>query len=422
MESQMLSNQGLAQFFPARRRVVWVGLCAAMLTLAGCASNHLTGDAGRSATGSGTNPADDANAADTDLTATDVAAAKAGDDSVTSQPAPVSAMRDAVKPDAPASYTVQRGDTLWDLANLFLKDPWLWPEIWQINQQVENPHLIYPGDVLALGYGANGAPQITLARAGGARLDPRLRTAPLDGAIATIPYAAIASFLERPTVLSNDQLRKAPRVLGFRDGHMIGGAGHEAYVKGLKNSGERSRYNIYRIGDRIVDPDDGTLLGYMGAYTATAVVLRPGDTTKIVLEDTARETLQGDPLIAGDSDTPLNFLPRAPGKNIRGEIVAVFDGTELIGQYRIIAINRGRSQGIELGHIMAIDTRGESVADNTRKIFGRVAISGSLTPRIKLPDERAGSVMIFKVYDRMSYGLTVSVTTPVRIGDAVHTP
>ena len=418
----MLFNQGLAHFYLAHRRVARVGLCAAILTLASCAGADRGADGGRGTPITGANPGGAANGTDADLTATDVAAAKAGDDSVTTEAAPVSEMRSAVKADAPATYTVQRGDTLWDLANLFLKDPWLWPEIWQINQQVENPHLIYPGDVLALGYGANGAPQITLARAGGARLDPRLRTAPLDGAIATIPYAAIASFLERPTVLSNDQLRKAPRVLGFRDGHMIGGSGNEAYVKGLKNSNERSRYNIYRIGDRIVDPDDGTLLGYMGAYTATGVVLRPGDTTKIVLEDTARETLQGDPLIAADSDTPLNFLPRAPGKDIKGEIIAVFDGTELIGQYRIVAINRGRSQGLELGHIMAIDTRGESVKDNSRKIFGRVAIDGSLVPRIRLPDERAGSLMIFKVYDRMSYGLTVSVTTPLRIGDRVRTP
>ena len=129
---------------------------------------------------------------------------------------------------------------LFEYANLFLKDPWLWPEIWHINPQVENPHLIYPGDVLALGYGANGEPQITLAQSGAARLDPRLRTSALDGAIATIPYAAIAAFLDRPAVLSNDQLRKAPRVLGFRDGHMIGGSGSEAYVKGMSNSTDPS--------------------------------------------------------------------------------------------------------------------------------------------------------------------------------------
>lgn len=414
----MLFNQGLAQFCRSHRSVATVCLCASMLTLASCAGGNRSSDASEGTAVSGA--VSDA-ATETELTATEAAAARAGSDADSPAPVPVSTLRAGVKPEAPASYTVQRGDTLWDLANLFLKDPWLWPEIWHINPQVENPHLIYPGDVLAMGYGANGEPQITLAQSGAARLDPRLRTSPLDGAIATIPYAAIAAFLERPAVLSNDQLRRAPRVLGFREGHMIGGSGNEAYVKGLGNSTERSRYNIYRVGDRIVDPDDGDVLGYMGAYTATAVVLAPGRTTKVVLEDTARETLQDDPLIAADSDVPLNFLPRAPGRNIAGEIVAVFDGTELIGQYRIVAINRGRSQGVELGHVLAVDTRGEVVQDSTRKVLG-LHVKSSLAPRIRLPDERAGSVLIFKVYDRMSYGLTVSVTSPLRIGDKVHTP
>jgi hypothetical protein len=395
-----------------------VAACCAAIVLSACAGSE-TRDVQEESGSVSTTPAAES---EPELTATDVAAAKAGDQGEAQMPAPVVEARAAVKPDAPASYTVQRGDTLWDLANLFLRDPWLWPEIWQVNPQVENPHLIFPGDVLALGYGANGMPQISLARGGAARLDPRLRTSPLDGAIATIPYAAIAAFLERPAVLSREQIRNAPTVLGFRDGHMVGASGNEAYVKGLKESAERSRYNVYRIGDRVVDPDDGELLGYMGTYAATAVVLRSADTSKIVLEDTTRETLQGDPLIAADSDVPLNFLPRAPAKNVNGEIIAVFDGTELIGQYRIVAINRGRSQGLELGHVMAIDQRGEEVQDNTRRLFGKLAVKSSLVPRIKLPNERVGSLLVFKVYDRMSYGLTVSVTAPVRIGDKIRTP
>jgi hypothetical protein len=183
MESQMLFNQWLAQFYLSHRKVATVCLCASMLTVASCAGGNRNGDA---SDGTAVASAPAAAASDSELTATDVAAAKAGPEADSSAPAPVSSLRAGVKPEAPASYTVQRGDTLWDLANLFLKDPWLWPEIWHINPQVENPHLIYPGDVLALGYGANGEPQITLAQSGAARLDPRLRTSALDGAIATI--------------------------------------------------------------------------------------------------------------------------------------------------------------------------------------------------------------------------------------------
>ncbi|MCS6948422.1 MAG: LysM peptidoglycan-binding domain-containing protein, partial [Steroidobacteraceae bacterium] len=199
-----------------------------------------------------------------DVTATEAAVAAQPEDA----PPPV-VTRDAVSPTAPLSYTVKPGDTLWDIANLFLRDPWLWPEIWQVNPQVQNPHLIYPGDVLALAYGADGSPRIYLQQGGAARLEPRLRSAALDGAIATIPYAAIAAFLGRPTVLAKEQVSKAPRVLAFREGRMIGGTGYEAYVRDLTNRQLGQRYSIFRIGDPIVGPEDGATLGYMGIYAAT---------------------------------------------------------------------------------------------------------------------------------------------------------
>src|SRR5690606_14783060 len=137
-------------------------------------------------------------------------------------------------PDAPKSYTVRRGDTLWDIASMFLRDPWLWPEVWYVNPQVENPHLIYPGDVLALAYGAGGTPQIRLQSGGPARLNPRLRSSPLDGAIPSIPYSAISAFLSRPTVLTEEQIRNAPHVLALRDGRLAAGAGNEVYVRNLQ--------------------------------------------------------------------------------------------------------------------------------------------------------------------------------------------
>ena len=138
-----------------------------------------------------------------------------------------------IRPDAPMNYTVKRGDTLWDIAAVFLKDPWFWPEIWQINPQVENPHLIYPGDVLSLAYGANGSASVSISQYSGARLQPRLRSEGLDGPVDTIPFSAIAAFLTRPSILTKDQALAAPHILAFRDHHMIGGTGHEFYVKDL---------------------------------------------------------------------------------------------------------------------------------------------------------------------------------------------
>jgi LysM repeat protein len=412
----MLLNQELAGR-------LGLALLASGCLLTGCAADSAarsdSGQSGATEQVAG-NPA-----ADGDATATEIAADRAGDTAV-EQPAPLT-REEIVNPTAPASYVVKRGDTLWDIANMFLRDPWTWPEIWQVNPQVENPHLIYPGDELALAFGANGEPRIILQRAGGARLDPRLRTSPLDGAIATIPYAAIAAFLERPAVLSNEQLRKAPKVLGFRDGHMVGGSGHEAYARGLKGGTERARYGIFHLGDQIVDPDDGTALGYSGIYTATGVVQRVGDPTKLVLEDSVRETLQGDLLIAGDTDVPLNFVPRAPSQPVEGEIITVIDGTEQIGQYRIVVVNRGTSHGLQIGNILAIDQRGESVpVPRNWRVPGLpmigTTLKGSLAKRVRMPHERAGTMMIFKTYERMSYGLTVMVTSPVHTGDRVRSP
>ena len=153
-----------------------------------------------------------------------------------------------IRPDAPMNYTVKRGDTLWDISAVFLKDPWFWPEIWQINPQVENPHLIYPGDVLSLAYGADGDAHVSISQYSGARLSPRLRSEQLDGPIDTIPFSAIAAFLSKPSVLTREQALRAPHILAFRDHHMIGGTGHEIYVKDL-NAPLNQRFTVMHVGD-----------------------------------------------------------------------------------------------------------------------------------------------------------------------------
>jgi hypothetical protein len=393
---------------------------AALLLLGGCAAFGGRDDAPRPVA-SAPPPASDTAPAEPELTATEAAVA-AQPEGAPADSAPPVIDRSAVNPSAPTSYTVKRGDTLWDISSMFLRDPWLWPEIWQVNPQVENPHLIYPGDVLALTYGADGRPVISLARGGGARLDPRLRSSELDGAIATIPYSAIAAFLERPSLLTKDQIREAPRVLAFRDRHMVGGAGIEAYIRGLDGGSVNQRYNVVHVGEEIRDPDDGDLLGYQGVYTSTAVLLATGDPAKAALTDSARETLEGDRLLGTESDAPLNFVPRSPDAAVRGEIVSVIDGVELIGQYKIVAINRGAKHGLEPGHVLAIEEAGEMVRDRTRKNEGGMKAARAFTSKVQLPNERIGTMLVFRVFDRMSYALIVGASNPIRIADVVRKP
>jgi LysM repeat protein len=360
-----------------------------------------------------------------EMTATEAATSGAGA-SATAEPSAAPADTSSIiNPNAPKSYTVKRGDTLWGIASTFLRDPWLWPEVWYINPQVANPHLIYPGDTLALAYGRDGKPFIRLEQGGAARLDPRLRSSPLDGAIPTIPYSAISAFLSRPSVLTNEQIREAPHIVAFRDEHVVAGTGHEVYIADLKAT-PNSRFSVVHVGDALRDPDDNKVVGYQGIYTATALVAQPGSPTKALLIDTSRETVQGDKVLTADLDVPLNFMLRAPRNDVHGRIISVIDGTQAIGQYQIVVINRGKRHGIDAGHVLAVDQAGKVVRDVYGKQSGFARALGgvgtSFAPKVKLPDERAGTLLIFKSFDRISYGLIVGAANVIHVQDVVHNP
>jgi len=353
------------------------------------------------------------------MTATEAAVAGGGAQAPSSDSGSGAPPALVLNPSAPKSYTVKRGDTLWGISTMFLRDPWLWPEIWYVNPRIENPHLIYPGDVLALAYGADGRPQVQLVQGGPARLDPRLRSSPLDGAIPTIPYGAIAAFLSRPAVLSLEQVRHSPHVVVFREEHQAGGTGQEFYVSDL-NAAPNARFTVMHVGEPVRDHDNGHMMGYQGIYTATAVITRPGNPAKGLLTDSARETLRGDLVLAAANDTPASLTLRAPRTEVHGRIMSVIEGVQLIGQYDVVLINRGTTDGIGAGDVLAIDRVGDEAHDvgngqDKAYGFGRGRI-------IHLPDERAGTLLVFKSYDHMSYGLVVAESTFVRVADIVRNP
>ncbi len=414
----MVSNQVLGARIAA-------GLAVLSVTLSGCSWLHSRESAPAPPT-SATRPMQvQTTPPAEDMTATEAAINASASTAAPSQSSLPADSGSLINPTAPKSYAVKRGDTLWGIATLFLRDPWLWPEVWYINPQVANPHLIYPGDTLALAYGADGRPQIRLEQAGAARLDPRLRSTGIDGAIPTIPYQSIAAFLSRPSVLTPDQVKNAPYVLAFRDDHEVGGSGHEVYVRNL-NAPDRARYSIVHVGDPLRDPDDNKVVGYQGIYTATALVSKPGTVTKAVLIDAARETLRGDKVMPSDNDVPLNFMPSAPRSDVHGRIIAVVDGTDLIGQYQIVVINRGLRDGLAAGNVLAIDRAGERVRDTYANgaSFTRKAqdLGTSFARKVQLPDERTGTLLVFKPLDRVSYGLIVGASNTIRVYDIVHNP
>jgi LysM repeat protein len=321
---------------------------------------------------------------------------------------------------APDSYVVKRGDTLWGIAKVFLRDPWFWPEIWQVNPQVQNPHLIYPGDTLRLVY-INGQPQLVLQRGDAVRVAPRVRSEPLEGAITTIPYATVAAFMSKPSVLDRDQIKAAPYVLATRDLHVVMSEGDTVYARGFTSPAELgSHYNVVRVGDALIDPDDKRVLGYDGIFTGSGHVTRQGDPTTLIMTESARESRAGDKLIPGGVDVPLDFIPSAPRVKTNGRIIAVSNGVSIIGQYEVVVVNRGARDGLAPGNVLGVFDTGPVVADNDKKGFFNLQTLGA--KKVQLPSERTGTFMVFKTFDNISYGLIMEATNVIRVGDKIENP
>ncbi len=339
--------------------------------------------------------------------------------------APVETQGIPLAPNAPDSYVVKRGDTLWGIAKVFLRDPWYWPEIWQVNPQIQNPHLIYPGDTLRLVY-IDGRPRILLQpgllRGEAARVTPRVRSQPLEAAVTTIPYETIAAFMSKPSVLEKDQIKLAPYVLATRDQHIVMAEGDTVYARGFKQPVEVGmHYNLVRVGEALRDPDDKTILGYNGVFTGTGHVTRVGDPVSLIMTESTRETYPGDKLFPGSVDVPLDFVPTAPTMRTQGSIIAVSDGVTVIGQYQVVVINRGARDGLAPGNVLAVFTRGDTVHDNSSHGFV-TGVSTMFSPKVHLPDYRSGTFMVFKTFNRMSYGLIMEATDVIRVGDIVKNP
>jgi hypothetical protein len=325
--------------------------------------------------------------------------------------APLALAQDLLRADHPDSYTVVRGDTLWDISGRFLRHPWRWPEIWHVNPQIANPHLIYPGDRLDLTY-IDGRAQLVLNR-GPLKLSPSVRSTPWDGAIPTIPVDAIAPFLTRPYVMEPDEVDGAPYIVHFGSDHIIGGAGQKAYVRSIE-ADDQLKFEIVRPGGPYKDGDTGEILGYEALYIGTSELQRTGDPATVFINTTERETVIGDRLLpAGEERATANFMPHPPTMPIEGNLIAVFDGVSQIGQYNVVVIDRGLRDGLDPGTVLRVDQRGETVRD---------VVTPNSRDTVTLPDEEAGLLMVFRSFERVSFGLVLHATNVMHIGDKVRTP
>ena len=344
----------------------------------------------------------------------------------------------SLKPTAPKNYVVKRGDTLWAIANMFLRSPWVWPEIWYVNPQIHNPHRIYPGDSVRLALAGDGRTELQLVRGpagqaataravnatgadlASARLEPLLRSSRLDAPIDTIPYSVISVFISHPSVLTREQIQASAYIVALAQSHDVAGTGHELFVR-RTDAPTGSRFSVMHIDEPLRDPDNGRQLGYVAIYTGSAQITRPGTIAEAVLTNSARETLQGDVLIPEEHEPTTAFVPHSPQHPLDGHVIDVIDNVRVAGQYQVVALNRGSDDGLDRGSVLAVDQQAEVVPDTCASINGNSACPHHHV-QVTMPTDPAGTLLVFRTFPHMSYALILADVVPVEVGDRVRSP
>ncbi len=321
-----------------------------------------------------------------------------------------------INPNAPERYVVVKGDTLWDISGRFLNEPWRWPEIWYLNEQIENPHLIFPGDVIALIW-VDGRPGLTTISRGSdfttddtVRLSPEIRVEPIENAIPAIRMEHIRGFLNGNLVLDEQQLQQAAYIVGADENRTVIGQRDRIYARG-DWSVDNLVYEIFRPMGVIRDPQTREILGYEAQGLGEARYLRHQDDMASLDVTLSRENIRINDRLLALPSTPLNavFNPK-PAPEIEGEILSVNSGVRFIGQFDVIMLNRGEREGLTPGSVVEIQRVGETVRDpQTRR-------------QVQLPDEQAGYAMVFRSFDKVSYALVLEALTPMRVGDNFTQP
>ena len=361
----------------------------------------------------------------------------------------------ALQKNYPDRYVVVKGDTLWGISAKFLKDPWQWPKVWKMNRaEIKNPHLIYPGDVVALDY-SSGAPQLRLMHET-VTLRPGVIEEPLaKEAIHTIAPSVIGPFLSQPLLIENGQLDSAPRIVSAQENRLVLSPGTRIYVNNIKD-GSSTHWNVYRLGEQLTDPDTKEVLGTEAIYLGDVNIARFGAPATADIVRAKEEIFTKDRLVVSADEFKSSFVPHAPEALINGRIMRIYGGVAEAGPNTVVSINRGKRDGLEEGHVLAINRYGRIIKDpeykptdsnkvvpeqknlkelnldvytgpdgkkvvNLAKDF--VKAKPALAPNeLKLPDERVGLLMIFRTFDRISYGLIMSSSDAISALDSVQTP
>ncbi|MBS1186356.1 MAG: LysM peptidoglycan-binding protein, partial [Burkholderiaceae bacterium] len=322
---------------------------------------------------------------------------------------------------APDKHTVVKGDTLWGISGKFLEHPWCWPQVWGMNKaQIRNPHWIYPGQIVYLDRAAGrlrlGTPAGSSAprEPQDVRLSPRIRTSPLDkDAVPSIPAKIIEPFLTKPLIVDEKELNGAPRIVATQEGRVYTGKGDRVYVRG--DLGGHEVFQVFRPGVALKDPVDKKVIGYEAVHLGTIKLAREAQANNEAHAFAVTEALQemgvGDRLQPMPPTETINYVPHPPESELETRVVSIYGGVTHAGQNQTVALNKGKNADIDVGTVLTLYRTGETIADRTDS-----------QRKVKLPDEKYGTLFVFRVFDHVSYALIMEVTDSVQVGDTARTP
>jgi LysM repeat protein len=331
-------------------------------------------------------------------------------------------------PKAPERYTVKRHDTLWDISKMYLKSPWQWPFLWGMNKtQIINPHLIYPGQVLVLTR-SNGFARLGLADGTDGlpedKLSPKIRSEPyVSEPIVSINLGAMRSFLSQPLIADEASLKKSGYVLSGIESRVFTGVGDSFYARNLANSPD-GRYQLYRPGKPLRNPDTNEVMAYEAHYVGQAMMQREGDPAKLKITHSVEELSNGDRVMPYVSESNLNAVPHAPDTPIKARVMSSYDGVAYAGSNMIISINKGKNDGLEVGHVLQLWRTGQTMVDKEATPPSKTVWQqfNKKEATVRLPDETYGHVIVFRVFEKVAYALVAGTREPVKVGDTLTQP
>jgi hypothetical protein len=318
----------------------------------------------------------------------------------------------------PDRHVVVRGDTLWGISGKFLKEPWRWPEIWNMNrEQIKNPHLIYPGEVVFLDR-SGSSPRLRIGKpvkggsGGTVKLAPQIYSTPDQTAIPSIPPNLIEPFLSQPLVVEKDELAGVPRIVAGPEYRTMMGAGDNAFAAGIVDANV-VRWNIFRPSKPLTDPETKEIIGYEAFFLGNAQLLQPGEPAALKITVAKEEILPGDRLLPAPPNNVISYVPHRPEREIAARIMTIYGGVDQGARGSVVTLNRGRDDGLDVGAVLALFRN---------RVAVRIADDGSGRVYTPIPEERYALVFVFRVFDRVSYALVLDSSIPVTVGDSARNP